>query len=188
MGDILPPTLTEADQKLVAALQARYKAAADKATIIPPSGGSGNTKNASAAASIDTAQRVIDSLQRQKDLIGATQLEIAESNALWRAGSKATDDQKAQIVQLVDAIYAADEAHKEEAATLKEVSDAGRDFTGTFIDDLVQGKSATEALTDALGQLAKRLENLALDQIFGTGGTGGGAILGTVRNLHECIY
>ncbi len=61
--------------------------------------------------------------------------------------------------------------------------DAVRDFAGTFVSDLLQGKSALEALVNALSQLADKLISMALDQainsLFGnllgiTGGSGFG--------------
>ncbi|GEM_PF-1004143 len=61
--------------------------------------------------------------------------------------------------------------------------DAARDFAGTFVSDLLAGKSALEALTNALGRLADKLLQMALDQAINslfsnllgvTGGAGGG--------------
>jgi hypothetical protein len=57
---------------------------------------------------------------------------------------------------------------------MQETADASRDFAQTFIDDMLTGKSAVEALGDALKQLGKRFEDLALNQIFGGGSSGSG--------------
>jgi len=91
----------------------------------------------------------------------------------WQ-NAQLTPDQIAQI-------NATSEAYAEQAAALKkardemqEVSEASRDFAQTFIDDMISGKSAAEALGDALKQLGKRLEDLALDSIFGGGNSGSG--------------
>ncbi|WP_435658077.1 tape measure protein [Brucella pituitosa] len=61
--------------------------------------------------------------------------------------------------------------------------DAVRDFAGTFVSDILQGKSALEALTNALSRLADKLINMALDgainSLFsGIMGSLGGGLLG----------
>lgn len=57
----------------------------------------------------------------------------------------------------------------------------GKDLLGGFIQDLRDGKSATEALSNALGKVADKLIDIALNSLFDGGGIGaspGGGILG----------
>jgi hypothetical protein len=65
--------------------------------------------------------------------------------------------------------------------TAAEFNETARDTFGTFISDLAHGKSATEALTDALSRLGDKLLDIALDDIFGTGrGGSGGGLFGSL--------
>jgi hypothetical protein len=150
-----------------------------KPTIIPAakSGGSG------LKSSVDFAQKMIDNLERQKSLIGASELEIAKSNALWQAGTKATEDQKTQIAGLVEAIYTAKQAHEAQLATLKETQAAARDFAETLVDGFIQGESAAKVLESALKQLASRLLSSGLDMLFGGGSTKGFGLIGDLFGL-----
>lgn len=52
------------------------------------------------------------------------------------------------------------------------------DATRGFVQDLIRGKSAAEALKGALSRLADMALNSALSAIFGGGGSGGGGIFG----------
>ena len=54
--------------------------------------------------------------------------------------------------------------------------DLGRDATRGFINDLIEGKSAAEALGSALNKLADKLIDMGLDTLFGTGGQDFGII------------
>ncbi len=185
MAGALATELSAADQKLVDALQKRYGEAANKATIIPSGseGGGGGSGTKGMAEKLDYAERVIESLEREKSLIGASALEIEKSNALWRAGKDATAEQKAEIESLVTAIYTANEAHEAQTRALEETRDAARDFAGTLVDGLLEGKDASDVLSNALKQLGSRLLNSGLDQLFGLGG-GGGALLGSLFTLN----
>jgi hypothetical protein len=129
--------------------------------------------------SVDYAQRLIDNLERQRDLIGASELEIQKSNALWRAGTDATAAQKDEIAGLVTAIYTAKEAEEKHKKAIEDTRDAARDFAGTLVNGLIEGKNAADVLTQAVQQLASRLLNSGLDQLFGVGG-GGGFNLGSL--------
>lgn len=54
--------------------------------------------------------------------------------------------------------------------------DLGRDATRGFINDLIEGKTAAEALGGALNKLADKLMNMGLDALFGGGGQDFGLI------------
>ncbi|MFT4117461.1 hypothetical protein [Bradyrhizobium sp.] len=51
-------------------------------------------------------------------------------------------------------------------AVLQEAKDAGLDFTKSLVQGLMQGKSGMEALGDAAGQLASKLADKAITDIF----------------------
>lgn len=64
---------------------------------------------------------------------------------------------------------------------MQESSSFGKDLLGGFIQDLKDGKSASEALSNALSKVADRLLDIALNSLFDGGGLGstpGGGILG----------
>ncbi|MGO4637238.1 phage tail length tape measure family protein [Mesorhizobium sp. 2RAF45] len=68
--------------------------------------------------------------------------------------------------------------------TLQESSAFGKDVLGGFIQDMENGKTATEALGNALKKVADKLLDIGLNAIFdGFGGKAGGHILGTVGAL-----
>lgn len=61
----------------------------------------------------------------------------------------------------------------------QEFASVGKDVVGGFISDLRSGKSATEALGNALNKLADKFIDGALDGILG-GGPGGGGLFGSL--------
>ncbi|RWP06710.1 hypothetical protein [Mesorhizobium sp.] len=174
--------IQKADTALVDALQKRYGAAASKATIIPgeksSGGGGGGGRNAAAAAAIREAEAVlsvIEGLKEEQALIGATEVEREKANALRQAGSAATAEQRAEIEQLVEAIYREREATEAAADASQELRDIGRDVLGGMISDLRSGQSGAEALAGALDKVASKLLEIGLDSLFsGTGGGFGG--------------
>lgn len=66
------------------------------------------------------------------------------------------------------------------AQKLQESSAFGKDVLGGFISDLREGKSATEALANALNKVADKLLDIGLNALFDGSGAagGGGGILG----------
>lgn len=101
--------------------------------------------------------------------------------AAKKAGIPLTDELKAKIETLATAYATAtSEAEKmseKQDKLRKSVEDMkalGKDILGGFISDLRQGKSATEALNNALDKLANKLLNDVLDAIFQVKGASGG--------------
>lgn len=97
-------------------------------------------------------------------------------NAATAAGLELTPDRKKAIADLAQGYAAA----TVEAAKLSEAQDKasksmedwfalGKDATRGFIDDLVAGKSAAEALGGVFEKLADKLLDIGLDSLFGTG-------------------
>lgn len=58
--------------------------------------------------------------------------------------------------------------------SMRQSAEFGKDVLGGFIRDLREGKSASEALANALNKVADKLLDVALNSIFGLGGSGGG--------------
>jgi len=67
----------------------------------------------------------------------------------------------------------------------EEWADVGKDVTGGFVQDLLNGASAADALSNALGKVADKLLNEVLDAIFqvNSAAGGGGGLLGFLGGL-----
>ncbi|SHF05600.1 phage tail tape measure protein, lambda family [Kaistia soli DSM 19436] len=73
-------------------------------------------------------------------------------------------------------------------AAANSTAELGRDAIGGLISDLREGKSAAEAFSNALDDIADQVINMALDAAFGQGGGGGGggflsSLLGALTGL-----
>lgn len=146
------------------------------------SGGGGSSSRDRAAAKAEreaeAVRRLIDELEHEKSLIGATDLERDISNTLRQAGAAATDDQRAKIVSLVAAIHAETEAQRQAADAM----DLYRDIAGGVMNDLrnalSDGKLSWEELGDValnvLNKIVDKLLNDVLDAIFKVGNAGSG--------------
>lgn len=107
-------------------------------------------------------------------------------NAAEDAGIALTPDLENKIGLIAEA-YASGTAALEKLQetqdkakeSLQEWLDLAKSATRSFIDDLIEGKSAAEALSNVLSQLGSHLIDLGLNTLFGGGGGGGGlGILG----------
>lgn len=108
-----------------------------------------------------------------------------------RAGLKITPELKANIDQLASGYVAmqtaVDQAREKHEAFIQSVDDMkalSKDVLRGFIDDLVAGKSATDALLGGLEKIADKLLDMAINSLvegaFGAllgGGGGGGGLL-----------
>lgn len=113
-------------------------------------------------------------------------------NAAEKAGIALTPELRANIDKLAEG-YAQASAAAEKLAesqekakqTAQEMRDLGKDVLGGFIRDLRDGKSASEALANALNKVADKLLDIALNSIFDGGGGGGGlgGIFGAIGSL-----
>lgn len=182
--------LNDADKALIAELQKRYGGVAKKAatTIIPekpdkPERGSRNAAAEKALREAEAVQKLIDNLSEELRLVGASDVEKAKANALRQAGAAATAEQRAEIERLVTAIYSENDALEKNREAMEELRDVSKDVMGNFISDMIEGKSAAEALADALKNIGNRLLNSGLDALFG-GGSAGGAMLGSTFSLN----
>ena len=94
-------------------------------------------------------------------------------NAAIENGVQPTDETLKRISQLADAYSRAsaeakalDETQKEAAETAKQLSDTSRDAFKGFIDDLAKGKTAAQALRDAVLKMAEKIESIAWDNLW----------------------
>lgn len=137
------------------------------------SAGGGRSASASEAErEAEAVRKLIEDLQFEQSLIGKTDEQRKVATALRKAGAAATDEQKAKIEELVLAIERENEAIKQSEAAMKALQDIGKEVLSGFISDLQAGKSASEALANALQRVADKLLNIGLDALFG--GLGGG--------------
>lgn len=177
--------LTARRQSATAASAARTTGTA--AGTVTETGGGTTSRNASASAAIREAEavtRLIDNLKTERAEIGASDVARATSAALRQAGSAATAEQRAEIAELIAAIYEENSALDQTAAEMDEVRSIGKDAMSGFISDLRQGKSATEALEGALNKVLDKVIEIALNSAFdGIGKSGGGGFLSFLPKL-----
>jgi tape measure domain-containing protein len=108
--------------------------------------------------------------------------------AAQKAGMQITPELSSSIDELA-ASYAKASADAERLAesqdkareSAEEMKSLGKDVMSGFISDLRQGKSASEALANALNKVADKLIDIALNSIFDGGGGLGGLLGGGGR-------
>lgn len=117
-------------------------------------------------------------------------------NGAKKAGLTVTPQLQASIDELAEGYaratveanelaYAQDNARR----SAEEMRDLGKDVMGGFISDLRAGKSASEALANALNKVADKLLDVALNSIFdakpAAGGSGGflGGLFGSIGKI-----
>lgn len=148
-----------------------------------------------AGIAADTSMMSASNAERERERVVRETL-----NELQKEGITITDEVRAAVEAEAAARYGAvaayDAAEKaadrlkqsqeDLAAVQQEISGAFQGAMKGFISDMVHGKTATEALYNAVSQLADRLLDIALDQIFkslfspSTGATGGGGFFGAL--------
>lgn len=106
-------------------------------------------------------------------------------NEAKRAGLTLDAERQAAISVLADAYATASveaaqlaEAQQRLRDTTEEWAGIAQDATRTFINDLIEGKTAAEALGNVLQNLGNQLINLGLNSLFG--GQGGGLLGGLI--------
>ena len=122
----------------------------------------------------EAVKKLIQDLEFEASLVGKTAVEKEKLIALRHAGAAATATEKTQIEALVESTFKQNEAWEKTQERLQEINDMGREFAGTLVSGMLNGASATDVLSDALGRLADRLLNSGLDALFGGGGGMGG--------------
>jgi len=110
---------------------------------------------------------LIDQLQAEYEQLGMSAQQKEVVNALRRAGAAATDEERAQIVELINATYLQGQAIQMTQQAMQDFADMSKNALSGLITDLVNGKSAADALGNALGNIGNRLLNKGLDMLFG---------------------
>lgn len=123
---------------------------------------------------VDDYGYTLEKARTQQDLL----------NAAKEAGKEITPELSANIEDLAHKYALAysegqklAEAQDKIRERAEEWADLGKDVTGGFVQDLIDGTSAAEALSNALGKVADKLLNDVLDAIFqvnSAAGSGGG--------------
>lgn len=123
-----------------------------------------------AKAAIDQTAVAVDAARIKQELLNEAQKAgVAITPQLTaHAGELAT-----QLATLKAQQEANTGAQKNLNQASQEFASFGKDVLGGFINDLRQGKSASEALANALSKVADKLLDLMLDGLFSGGGGGG---------------
>lgn len=107
--------------------------------------------------------------------------------AAEEAGKEVTPELRAEISALADQYALAGvesaklaESQDELKQSFEDMRDLGKDVMGGFISDLIQGKSASEALAGALSKVGDKLLEIAMNDLFGKSGSGGLGLLGSL--------
>ena len=111
-------------------------------------------------------------------------------NAAQAQGIKITPEVEASIGAMAQGYAAASseaqmlaDSQQNAIRQMQEMRSMGKDAMASFITDMREGKSATEALAGALDRVADKLLDMALDDVFGTGQSGGGGLVGMLGGL-----
>lgn len=131
----------------------------------------------------EAVKALIEDLQFEASLVGKTAVEKEKMIALRQAGAAATDAERKQIEQLVETTYKQSEAWEESQRRLLEINDSAREATGSVIQGMLNGESASQSLANALGNVADVLLNEVLDAFFQVNKAGGGGILGGLLGM-----
>lgn len=176
---------------------------------VPPPGGFGSSSTGGRGGGrLNDYQREVRQIRERKAALLAEAAAIAGINPLIedygyalekararqdlltaakRAGIAITPKLESKIDELAGSYAAAGteaerlaESQDRARRTAEELRDLGKDVMGGFIHDLVDGKSAADALADALGKIGDKLLDMALTSMFSSGGIfgGGGGLLG----------
>jgi hypothetical protein len=152
------------------------------------SGGGGGGGGRSAAVSEAQREReavtkLVEQLEFEQSILGATDLEREKAITLRRAGAAATDAERARIEEIVTATYAQTEALQAQQDQYESLRNLSHDVIGGLAEDLRDGVSGAELLSNALNRVAESLIKAGVDNLtaglFPTGGaTRPGGIFG----------
>lgn len=158
--------------------------------VVTTSSTAGSKSRGSSSAAVDREKEavkgLIAELEEELRLVGASDAERRKAEASRQAGAAATDQERAKIVSLTEAIYQEEEARQRQADAM----DLGRDITRGAIDDLTAGIETSKNLWENLGdagvnalrRIADTMIDDVLDSIFQVSNAagGGGGIFGTL--------
>lgn len=142
-----------------------------------------NTERDSSNQSTYEKERAIE-LQKALNSLKAEGIELTkeEMNAVV-AAAEGRALEAARLKDAEDAAKSFAESQKELAEQHEEFTNAVRDAGRGFVQDMIDGKSAAEAASNALGKIADKALDLAFDNFFGGGSVSGGGMLGALTGL-----
>lgn len=114
----------------------------------------------------EAVQALIEKLTEEAALVGVVGKEKEIAIALSRAGAAATEEERAQIEQLVAFTYDQAAAIKANQKAMSDFLSMGESGLNTFINAILDGKSATEAWGAALNDIGRQLINLGVSSLF----------------------
>lgn len=150
-----------------------------------------------ALSTIDAAQQLLTEAQKEGtaaglELSNVQQLLYGDLSALSPAAREQALAMRELAVKTGEAEAAGnrlDESQGRLKEKLSESASLGKDVLGGFIRDLRDGKSATEALANALDKVADKLLDMALNALFdGPVAGSGGGILGGLFSFLPKIF
>lgn len=162
----------EEERKQIEAILALRKAL----EVPPPAADAGGGYNAVAQDAVDKAQAVLDALKFEEAQLGRTAVQQEIYNNLKAAGVTAESAFGQQIVDATTRLEGQRDAIEANKAAMEQFGDIAQSATRSFIDDLIEGKSAAEAFGNVLADIGNRLIGLGLDSLFGTGGGSAGLV------------
>ena len=149
-----------------------------------------------ALAKAETAQKLLSDAKRANMEVSKEELTLQELLAgdFDRLSPKARK-QAEDIYFLADSYGAAvanqnqlKEGNKELEEQWNTIREASRSAGAGIVSDLVKGKSAVEALQNALGKLADAFLKIGLDILFGASGSGGFGAIGKIFGFADGGY
>lgn len=148
----------------------------------------------SAARKYEQERKAIEDLLAemglQVEMLGQSNREKAVSIALSKANATATEEERVQIAQMAGYIYDTEKAIDHLNSTSQEWANTLQSATRGFIDDLIAGKSAAEAFSNVLSNIANQLINAGLSNLFGSNGLNVAGLFGgtATRAMGGSVY
>ena len=150
---------------------------------------SGRSKRNTRDRSIEKALRereavaeLIRELEEELSLVGATDTAKRASEASRLAGADATDQERAKVIELNEALYQGIEAERERTIAMEERYDAIRDGLNGIYADLKRGESFTDSFANAFERMADRVIDTFINDISAAL-SGHGGIFGNIFGL-----
>ncbi|MCC6736513.1 MAG: hypothetical protein IT534_10370 [Bauldia sp.] len=129
----------------------------------PPATGGGGAGAGAIRLQRDAVEELIQSLEDELALIGASEIEQRILSEVRSAGADATDEQRDRIAALVTAIEEERASVERLEEAMANLGDGAREVLGGVIADLRAGKSGADILASALDRIVSRLANTAID-------------------------
>lgn len=154
-------------------------------TVIPQRGGGGrDTAADDIKRQKDAVLDLISDLEFERSLIGLTNEQREVEIALRRAGTVATDEQRAQIEALVASGIREQEALDSLIDKMDELRDAAGGALSAFNASIREGEGLAgglkSALENVLSTVIRIAEQQAITSLFGKFGTAGGGGIGSI--------